>query len=604
MAADTAARSSLREILAERELLVAAAAPLLAARTAAEQQLQQRQRTAEELRRTAALAAHRSALVEGQPCPLCGALEHPAAGGDVRPELAQALAAVADAERMFAAAGSALAKNQADQKAMLRTIAGAQQRAEREGAACRAAEQAWRELAADDATLADRAPDALGAALATAGKQLAATAAAVEAEDERQQVVTVVLTTAVTAAAQADHDWEQATVRLQQQQAAARAAVAVRQAAVAEAAALAAAIDERTLLIGPAFGPVTDWQARLSRGSEAFVRALAAAARAHLVATASDAEMLRLRQQLAAAEQAATVQQTTAAAAQQQLAADLAAAAVERADVLLAQQTSTAAFDDATTAMAELATAVATARAVVQERVARRRQHQRTGRPELDAQEAGAALEEIRSARDVIDQRLAAAQGELLVDDHARRQRAELQPVLAAQRQRLQIWRALDDLIGSSTGDAFGVFAQSLTMDLLLAEANRRLAELARRYRLQRLRATDLDFGVLDLDLGGSLRSVRTLSGGESFLVSLALALALASLAAERTRIETLFLDEGFGTLDGASLETALAALDALQATGCQVGIISHVDSLAERIGVVVQVQPDGAGQSRVIVGA
>ena len=101
------------------------------------------------------------------------------------------------------------------------------------------------------------------------------------------------------------------------------------------------------------------------------------------------------------------------------------------------------------------------------------------------------------------------------------------------------MWLQLDELIGSSTGDSFAVFAQELTLDLLLLEANRRLAELARRYRLQRNRGGELDFVVVDLDLGGQRRSLMTLSGGETFLVSLALALALATLAAPRSRVET-----------------------------------------------------------------
>ena len=166
------------------------------------------------------------------------------------------------------------------------------------------------------------------------------------------------------------------------------------------------------------------------------------------------------------------------------------------------------------------------------------------------------------------------------------------------------VWQALDGLIGSSTGDQFAVFAQALTLDLLLLEANRRLAELARRYRLQKNPEAALDFVVVDLDLGGSRRSLQTLSGGETFLVSLALALALATLAAPKSRVETLFLDEGFGTLDAASLEVALGALDSLQATGCQVGVISHVDGIAERIGAQVVVQPEGGGQSRVFAQA
>ena len=147
------------------------------------------------------------------------------------------------------------------------------------------------------------------------------------------------------------------------------------------------------------------------------------------------------------------------------------------------------------------------------------------------------------------------------------------------------MWRALDELIGSSGGDAFVVFAQGLTLDLLLTEANRRLAEIARRYRVERNHGGEMDFVVVDLDLGGARRSLQTLSGGETFLVSLSLALALATLAAPRSRVETLFLDEGFGTLDAQHLEQALGALDTLQAAGCQVGVISHVDGIAERTG-------------------
>ncbi len=112
----------------------------------------------------------------------------------------------------------------------------------------------------------------------------------------------------------------------------------------------------------------------------------------------------------------------------------------------------------------------------------------------------------------------------------------------------------------------------------------------------------DLDLQVVDGDMGDEVRGVSSLSGGESFLVSLALALGLASLSSETTQVETLFIDEGFGTLDPDTLEMALATLDALQATGRQVGIISHVSGLAERIGAQVRVVKQGAGRSRLVV--
>jgi exonuclease SbcC len=103
--------------------------------------------------------------------------------------------------------------------------------------------------------------------------------------------------------------------------------------------------------------------------------------------------------------------------------------------------------------------------------------------------------------------------------------------------------------------------------------------------------------------MGDEVRGVHNLSGGERFLVSLALALGLASLSTDHgIRVDTLFIDEGFGALDGSSLALALSALKALQATGRQVGVISHVDELKERIAVQVRVVPRGGGRSAVQV--
>jgi exonuclease SbcC len=102
--------------------------------------------------------------------------------------------------------------------------------------------------------------------------------------------------------------------------------------------------------------------------------------------------------------------------------------------------------------------------------------------------------------------------------------------------------------------------------------------------------------------MADEIRSVHSLSGGESFLVSLALALGLSSLSAGHASIESLWIDEGFGTLDAASLDVALSALDALQSSGRHVGIISHVPGLAERVGAQIQVIPKGGGVSKVSI--
>jgi exonuclease SbcC len=167
---------------------------------------------------------------------------------------------------------------------------------------------------------------------------------------------------------------------------------------------------------------------------------------------------------------------------------------------------------------------------------------------------------------------------------------------------RVRVWEQLRELIGSADGAKLRTFAQSLTLDLLLAHANQHLADLARRYRLERAPVSDLGLQVVDQDMGDEVRSVYSLSGGESFLVSLALALGLASLASQRVSVQSLFIDEGFGSLDPETLDSAIASLDALQALGRKVGVISHVPTLVERIGVQVRVEPRGGGRSRVQV--
>ena len=114
--------------------------------------------------------------------------------------------------------------------------------------------------------------------------------------------------------------------------------------------------------------------------------------------------------------------------------------------------------------------------------------------------------------------------------------------------------------------------------------------------------APSLALLVRDQDMGGEIRSVASLSGGETFLVSLALALGLASLSSNRVRVESLFIDEGFGSLDSETLRVAMEALDALQSMGRKVGVISHVQEMTERIGTRIVVQPAGAGASTVTV--
>jgi energy-coupling factor transporter ATP-binding protein EcfA2 len=145
------------------------------------------------------------------------------------------------------------------------------------------------------------------------------------------------------------------------------------------------------------------------------------------------------------------------------------------------------------------------------------------------------------------------------------------------------------------------MIAQRRTLDLLLRYANHQLNNLAVRYRLERL-PESLNLIVIDRDMGDERRSIHSLSGGESFLVSLSLALGLASLTSNRLRIESLFIDEGFGSLDPETLNTAMSALMHLEAQGRKVGVISHVTEMTDAIPVQIKVVKGRGGASRIVV--
>ncbi len=188
----------------------------------------------------------------------------------------------------------------------------------------------------------------------------------------------------------------------------------------------------------------------------------------------------------------------------------------------------------------------------------------------------------------------------LASDQQKREQQAELFNQIDVARQDYDDISYLHSLIGSQKGDKFRRFAQGLTLDHLVYLANRQLDRLHGRYLLQRKQSEALELQVLDTWQGDNVRDTKTLSGGEGFLVSLALALALSDLVSHKTSIESLFLDEGFGTLDSETLDTALNALDQLNASGKMIGVISHIEAMKERIPVQIKVQKmNGLGISR-----
>jgi exonuclease SbcC len=204
------------------------------------------------------------------------------------------------------------------------------------------------------------------------------------------------------------------------------------------------------------------------------------------------------------------------------------------------------------------------------------------------------------SDRQGLDQKLGAFQEELRQDDERRKSQLELGGQIEAAEREFHRWARLSALIGSANGNVFSRFAQGLTLERLVGVANRHLAQLNPRYSMRRS-TEDLDgleLEIIDHYQADVARPMRSLSGGESFLASLALAVGLSELASGKTAIESLFIDEGFGMLDADTLETAMAALEGLQARGKTIGVISHVDAMKERITTQIRIQKRDGGRS------
>ncbi len=255
--------------------------------------------------------------------------------------------------------------------------------------------------------------------------------------------------------------------------------------------------------------------------------------------------------------------------------------------------------DDEARHLERIHQAVQEAQTVLEERRARREEHENSDHPELSESEATSQQQIAAEDHQRADEAAQSLRLKIRLDDDAREKSALLATDIARQGAQSALWEKLTEVIGSRDGGKFRKFAQGLTLDTLLAFANEHLRQLAPRYRLERVPGEDLELQVIDCDMGDDVRSIKSLSGGETFLASLALALGLSSLSASETLVESLFIDEGFGTLDSQTLEIALSAFDALRASGHQIGIISHVQDLDQRIGVQVRIVKVGAGRSR-----
>lgn len=200
----------------------------------------------------------------------------------------------------------------------------------------------------------------------------------------------------------------------------------------------------------------------------------------------------------------------------------------------------------------------------------------------------------------VIRDDIAGLKHKLNENETAKERIKEKEIIIEAQKKECNRWERLHELIGSADGKKYRNFAQGLTFELMVSHANRQLEKMSDRYLLIRDEQQPLELNVVDNYQAGEIRSTRNLSGGESFIVSLALALGLSRMASRKVRVDSLFLDEGFGTLDEESLETALDALSGLHQDSKLIGVISHVSALKERIHTQINVIPVFGGRSTI----
>lgn len=196
---------------------------------------------------------------------------------------------------------------------------------------------------------------------------------------------------------------------------------------------------------------------------------------------------------------------------------------------------------------------------------------------------------------------LGAIDQQLRSNAERKQQQQGLLSQVAAQHHTLSDWQQLHELIGSSDGKKFRNFAQGLTFNIMINHANEQLKKMSDRYLLLADGDNPLILNVMDNYQGGQIRTSKNLSGGESFIISLALALGLSNMASHRMQVDSLFLDEGFGTLDEEALDIALDTLTNLQQGGKLIGVISHIQALKDRIPSQIRVIPQTGGVSKIV---
>ncbi|MDR3171862.1 MAG: AAA family ATPase [Treponema sp.] len=225
------------------------------------------------------------------------------------------------------------------------------------------------------------------------------------------------------------------------------------------------------------------------------------------------------------------------------------------------------------------------------------RQKRLTEEPLEDLKTAGALL--VANQKE-LQQEIGGLRQKLQDNEELKQRQQERTAALEAQKRETSRWTLLHELIGSADGKKYRNFAQGLTFEMMIRHANQQLQKMSDRYLLIRDEKQSLELNVIDNYQTGEVRSTKNLSGGESFIVSLSLALGLSQMASKNVRVDSLFLDEGFGTLDEDALDTALETLGGLRQEGKLIGVISHVPALKERISAQIQVYPETGGRSRI----
>ncbi|OCX63112.1 hypothetical protein BFP70_12935 [Thioclava sp. SK-1] len=352
--------------------------------------------------------------------------------------------------------------------------------------------------------------------------------------------------------------------------------------------------DQRTVLLdGEATGP------HRTRHNEARKTAQSENAQAQKNHAQAQADLAQLAGGLTAAQTTltrSTKRQTDAAAA---LSHACSGAGLELANVLALHSIDADVVTSRRNALKAAESEYVAARGAQDERQQELTALQDAGLPQIPRDDLITRKAELEQHAADLNQKLGRLTERREADEHARKALSGLEEQIDAARKLADTWTAINDSIGSARGDRFAQIAQAVTLSMLVERANLHLDQLKPRYQLA-VADQDLALHVIDRDMAGDIRPSRLLSGGERFLVSLSLALALSGMGTRGALAGTLFIDEGFGSLDAESLDLAIDALERLQAQGRTIGVISHVQAMKDRIPVQLQVTKSGGGASEI----